>query len=378
MCHKGADAIAIVIDLGNSAATKIRFVRSPMAELVASLHVITNPAHHGMQLRWALRWRRRMSPDLWREIRTLHFAYQSWILGLFSPDPAVPAPLFASEIDRLVTLPLPLFRTEVARAFLSWTDEDYTDGQLSESTVQAELMARAKVMDADYLEPLQQLFTDPEGLRQRTVSLLRWYWEEVFASAWRRVEPHIARDLAHKAELLSQHGLWALLKVIAPNSLLQPEQNRVIWNPQAKGVSLAISLDEVSHFPVIGSYFVSPHVRLECDAPWPYGIQYAIDRARRWQRAQVPEAWLVNSLGALADPNRLQILFRLMVEPLSTQQLAQMLHLSEAGVSRHISRLAAAGLVTRRRVSHYLFYRLSAAGMERVIVALQGLVPSKE
>lgn len=61
-------------------------------------------------------------------------------------------------------------------------------------------------------------------------------------------------------------------------------------------------------------------------------------------------------LRALADPTRLTALRLVAEQPRSTQELARLVRISEAGLSKHLRVLAAAGLVTSRRSGYYVLY----------------------
>jgi len=61
---------------------------------------------------------------------------------------------------------------------------------------------------------------------------------------------------------------------------------------------------------------------------------------------------------AVSDANRLRIIALLSNEPLSVEQLAEMLGLSSSTVSHHLARLSRVGLVSARAEGYYSIYRL--------------------
>jgi len=61
---------------------------------------------------------------------------------------------------------------------------------------------------------------------------------------------------------------------------------------------------------------------------------------------------------ALSDANRLKIVALLAKQPLSVEQLAEMLGLSSSTVSHHLARLAEVGLVSARAEGYYSVYQL--------------------
>jgi len=73
---------------------------------------------------------------------------------------------------------------------------------------------------------------------------------------------------------------------------------------------------------------------------------------------------------ALADPNRILILYTLSEQPRNVTDLAHSLDLPQPTVSRHLKVLRERGMVTSQRDGQSVFYRL---GDDRIIQALDAL-----
>jgi predicted transcriptional regulator len=69
---------------------------------------------------------------------------------------------------------------------------------------------------------------------------------------------------------------------------------------------------------------------------------------------------------ALADPNRLKIIGLLAKEPLSVEQMAEMLNLHSSTISHHLSRLAKVGLVSARAEGYYSIYQFETKALEQM------------
>ena len=80
-----------------------------------------------------------------------------------------------------------------------------------------------------------------------------------------------------------------------------------------------------------------------------------------------------DTLRALADPTRREILTLLRAGPLTAGQIAERFPVSAAAVSRHLSVLKEADLVRDRREGKYLYYELNASVLEEILLWLTTL-----
>ena len=108
---------------------------------------------------------------------------------------------------------------------------------------------------------------------------------------------------------------------------------------------------------LVPSVYVWPHVRVNCDAPWPLTVVYRAPHLVAGLRRATPPQ-LVQLLKALADPTRLRILELVAQRPRSTQELAPLVGLTDAGASKQLRLLAGNGLLSSRREGYYVVYSL--------------------
>ena len=106
------------------------------------------------------------------------------------------------------------------------------------------------------------------------------------------------------------------------------------------------------------SAFVWPHVRVNCDDPWPVGFVFPAPFVRRQARPPVASAELLAVLRALADDTRLRALKLIAERPRSAQELAPLIGITEAGLTKQLRQLAQAGILTSRREGYYVVYEL--------------------
>jgi DNA-binding transcriptional ArsR family regulator len=115
------------------------------------------------------------------------------------------------------------------------------------------------------------------------------------------------------------------------------------------------------------------HVRVYCDDPWPISLVYPI-RALRHPTTVIPPERLVDALQSLADGTRLELLRLTARRPRSTQELAVLLSLSEAAVSRNLRMMATSGLLQSRREGRYVLYSCVKEALEALTPELIRLV----
>ena len=87
---------------------------------------------------------------------------------------------------------------------------------------------------------------------------------------------------------------------------------------------------------------------------------------------------LQNTLRALADPVRREILNLLKAGPRSAGELGAHFDISAAAVSKHLNVLKEADLVRDERRGKFIFYRLNASVLEEILLWIQDLKGDKE
>ena len=79
------------------------------------------------------------------------------------------------------------------------------------------------------------------------------------------------------------------------------------------------------------------------------------------------------TLKAISDPVRRNILEMLKEEKKSAGELASEFNLSGATVSYHLTQLKKAGLILESRHKNFIYYELNASVFEEVLVLIYGL-----
>ena len=90
--------------------------------------------------------------------------------------------------------------------------------------------------------------------------------------------------------------------------------------------------------------------------------------------APKPPEDLLKLLRAVADPTRMQILRLLARRPCSTREIARLIGLIEAAISKHLKLLHDAGWISTERQSYYVYYRLTRDSLVDLTAGLEHLL----
>jgi DNA-binding transcriptional ArsR family regulator len=99
-------------------------------------------------------------------------------------------------------------------------------------------------------------------------------------------------------------------------------------------------------------------VHVNCDEPFLLALVYPAPFVAGDARPPIPDAELVRLLRAPADNTRPRALRLIAERPRSTQELAPLVGITEAGPSKHLRALAEAGVLEARRDGYYVLYSL--------------------
>jgi DNA-binding transcriptional ArsR family regulator len=346
--------MAIRFHLAADEEGALAFACSPLLEAVLSLHVLTEPRHHALQHRW-VRAMRRLPTALRREIATLSFLYR-WTI----PNSVLPAADggdddFAAELARLRALPAHVAAFELLRPIYDHGGGKARKRILSDPDVRAAALRSARLHGPDAHRAAAQLFSDPALLVERFAALLEAYWDEAFADEWARIEPLLADGVVEAGRRIAADGAYPFLAGLAPALRVEPSDERF-------GLDLPhdhdVTLGPDNPLLLVPSEYVWPHVRVNCDPPWPLMLAYRAPHLVERAPSAEPST-LARLYRALGDPTRLGILRLIAAQPRSTQELAPLIALTEAGTSRHLRLLAGVGILTTRREGYYVVYSIA-------------------
>jgi DNA-binding transcriptional ArsR family regulator len=360
--------------LDNENVRAVRFAVSPLCEAVMSLNALIFPRERGLQHGW-IRAMRDLPGSLRRELTAFSF-----VLDYAVPDCILPMPgrrtaaTWEEELARVAALPPADAGYELARpAFHYVLDPEPGAGAFEREDVRALVERRAGTYGPTAVATARLAWDDPQRLLGRFVDLLQEYWERAFADEWRRLGPRLESVARRDARTVLTRGVYAVLDGRFADTAVDAEGGWFLRNSPHDHEVRPSRRRPVTFVP---SVYVWPHVRVNCDAPWPLAVIYPPEDVRADARAEPVPSDLPRAFRALAEPTRLQLLRAIAQRARSTEELAHLVGLSAAGTSKSLSLLAEAGLVRRRRDGYYVLYELAPEALPAVSQALAAYVES--
>jgi DNA-binding transcriptional ArsR family regulator len=335
----------------------VRFALAPAAEALMSLHVLLFPKIHAVQHPW-IRAMQALSPALKREIRAFAFLYADAFPDCFCPTAS--GVTFEDQLAVIRSLDDAQAAHELARPlFFYWEADAGGPERLGDPAVRDGAIAFARETAGEAgVELAAAAFDDPGRVRDRLVALLERYWEEAFSAEWARIEPLLREAMVEGAELAVAEGP---LEVVAALPELRREPGVLVrMSPHEHTVDISAA----NPLLLVPSAYVWPHVRVNCDPPWPLLLIYPAPFVMREVARDPLPAALVQTLRAVGDETRLRILKLVAERPRPTEELAPLVSLSEPALSRQLRILAEAGLVRPRRNGYYVLYALEREAVD--------------
>lgn len=392
--------MSVVVVLEGAGPGRFTVAVSPLAELAASLHVLTGHGrgHHAEHAPWAQEVARaapaafraglrRFSP-LWTALR-----WRGFYTGLERPEgmpaprpgpgpppggrapsatsppagppPAGPSPTTPSAsapsgtpaaMSPLSRLPVERFAELTAYSCASGYNGYAFDRVLHDPAQAAALRHAASGLPEPHLELAEALLRDPEALRADVLTFLRLCHSVFFTALWAETGPHLARAAHRVRQRLADDGPAAALAALSPSSVRLADPPRVVFDK----VHHAVITPARTPVLLIPTRYGAPHLVVKNEPGLPPVVHFPVD-------APVVGVTLARSrMLALTDPRRVRLCRLIARQSMTTADLAHRLSMTRPQVSRHLRALRDLGLVRTERNGRYVLYGLDLGAVERI------------
>lgn len=297
----------MILNIYEEEGINIFFSYSPGWELFFSMHVLSNPEHHGSRRKWCIE-KGRQIPLIVDDIKKLKEITDSWLFLIDSP--------FWREFRQMeVAEMLAVLRK---KNIYQWND------MLAYSGKHMSIQERDNVLGA-----------------------IEAYYSQGYKNEEQILRYYLKKAVTEEQGRLSSMGLWQWCKNVHPRLLVEKEA--LIYR---KNHEFRILKKDIRKIFLSVSTFVDPHLWLyfhECELEVVKGVEVEQKEMR------IPEDTLL-LLKALGDSTRLQLI-RLLIHGIhTTKELSNKLGVSEACVSKHLKILYTAGFVDKLRNGTYMEY----------------------
>ncbi|MFI9171101.1 DUF5937 family protein [Streptomyces lincolnensis] len=357
--------MSVRIDIAGLRPERVAVVPSPLAELGMALHALSEPGHHPGLQGWVTGVTARLDPHLADRMCEADFLWRTTFSDVFLPyagipgRTALPGATLAEELDLLDKL----------------TDEQFVDGALefscampygggSSPLVDAGLRRRALDLAAAR-GPQQERFselllTDPPRIRAWLRQFLEDCDEAFFADTWSRLRHQLAADARHKTELLRRKGLAEALAAVSPAVALDEAAGEIAVDKLSVGRTAVAD----GNLLLVPTSLGRPHLSILYRTGWQPVLHYPVSSPELGASSSVEQ--LALRMTALSHPVRMRICRYLARSAYTTSELAQAHGMTAPEISRHLSVLKKAGLITTRRRGRYVQHQLDIAIVARL------------
>lgn len=323
---------------------------------------------------WFVEAREKLSPEVQHDLdlllgfsgRLLYYAEEL----VFSFDPLEPDRLDATYDDyheHLVDLPAIAYQRMAANAVQRFYRDQETPHEPPESNDRDEWreFLSGAVITGD-LDELVDLITNPQELKNRSLRMLEEFWHTCYADEFQREWPVLQRATRHAQSLVHpvvQVSFAELTGHRLPEDIAThlTDVERVTYCPS----SHLGSFIQYIYYPPELILFFNPSAVLE-SRPMPATPPSPTP-------VEVAETAALASMKAIADPTRLRIIGMLQQREHYAQEIVGKLGISQSAVSRHLSTLETASIVSVRPDQGMKYYAIDRDHLRTLAGYIQSL-----
>jgi DNA-binding transcriptional ArsR family regulator len=353
----------VVLYLGSRPEQAVSFGVSPLAELTALLHALSEPGHHPAQRKRLAEISDRVPGTLAEELSRWSCLWGTYRARLLFPGPLELGASLDRELDAIALLPGEEFDTLAAWGLSGgYTGRDFS-ALRRRTAAAAELIRRSRARGGCAAELASELLADRERFREQLLHLLREAGTELLGDNWAAQETALSTEARVQRFQMVRFGIAPTLQALSPATSRGHDPERLVFDMLHQG---HINLDNQALL-VMASDFIAPHVLIKHEAGWPAIFQYP---RHPTQPRPLGRADMQRRLAVLASPGHIALARMLASEALPTIEIARRTGRSPAHVSRQLRTFRQVGLVEAARDGNLVYYRLTLSEVSRLGIDL--------
>jgi DNA-binding transcriptional ArsR family regulator len=359
--------MSVSIDITGLTAERVHVVPSPLAELGMALHALSEPAHHPGLQGWTTSVTACLDPCLADRLCEADFLWRSTYSDVFVPFAGapdrrtLPGATLAEELDLLDKLSDEEFVDAALEFTCGTTYATRGTARLADRTERERALELAAARGVHQVRFTQRLLDDPPAIRSWFRELLQDCDEAFFADVWSRVRHGLAADARHKTQLLRHKGLPEALASVSGAVSLDEAGEAVVVDKLTVGQT---AVGDDGGLLLVPTSLGRPHLFVVHRHGWQPTILYPVTAAGPAAPPSVAELTL--RMSALAHPVRMRLCRHLARGAYTTGELADAHGMTAPEISRHLSVLKKAGLITTRRRGRYVQHQLDLSVVSRL------------
>lgn len=358
--------MSVRIDITGLRPERAAAVPSPLAELGMALHALSEPGHHPGLQGWATGVTARLDSHLADRMCEADFLWRTTFSDLFLPcaglpgRTALPGQSLAEELDLLDKLSDEQFVDAALEFTCALPYGEPGAGPLTDAGLRRRALELAAARGPQQVRFSERLLADPPLIRAWLRQFLQDCDEAFFAETWSRLGHQLAADARHKTELLRRRGLAEALAAVSPAVELDEAAGRITVDKLGDGRTATAD----GGLLLIPTSLGWPHLMVLHRHGWEPVLHYPAASPDLSAPPSVEQLTL--RMSALSHPVRMRLCRSLARSAFTTSELTQVHGMTAPEISRHLSVLKKAGLVTTRRRGRYVYHQLDVAMVARL------------
>ena len=358
--------MSVDIDITGLRRERITVVPSPLAELGMALHALAEPGHHPGLQGWATTVTAGLDSHLADRMCEADFLWRTTFSDLFLPyagipdQGALPAATLGEELDLLDKLDDEQFVDAALEFTCALPYSTPGPAALTDADARRRTLELAAARGPQQLRFSERLLADPPRIRAWLRQFLQDCDEAFFADTWSRVRHQLAADARHKTDLLRRRGLAEALASVSSAVTLDEAAGRITVDKLGQGRTATAD----GGLLLVPTSLGWPHLLVLHRYGWQPVLHYPVGSPELTAPPSVEQLTL--RMAALSHPVRMRMCRNLARSAFTTGELAQAHGMTAPEISRHLSALKKAGLLTTRRRGRYVLHQLDVAAVARL------------